>query len=331
MIQQTKPVWQKALTNLVTDPEQLFQLLDLDANYLEAAKRACELFPLRVPQSFIQTMEKGNINDPLLKQILPLGAEFTNTPGFSADPLSEKQINPLPGLLHKYHGRVLLTISGACAVNCRYCFRREFAYTENNPGSKGWSKVIDYIAADNSIEEVIYSGGDPLTASDLYLQRLTEKIKAIPHIKRLRIHTRLPIMIPERICDEFIHWFTQTNMQPILVLHCNHPNEITEHVKQKLNLLKAKGVTLLNQAVLLKGINDEAKVLIKLSENLFECNVLPYYLHLLDRVNGTAHFEVDEAHALSLIKAMNGKLPGYLVPKLVREISGEKNKTSIYY
>jgi len=274
-------------------------------------------------------MKKGDIHDPLLQQILPLGAELQEHPGFVKDPLNETAVNPISGLLHKYHGRVLLTVIGTCAINCRYCFRRSFPYHENNPGTAGWEKALEYIANDSSITEVIFSGGDPLVATDKYLFTLSQKIAAIPHVKTLRIHTRLPIVLPERITTDFIEWFTSSRLKPVLVVHCNHPQEINEEVAVRLHKLRDAKITLLNQAVLLKNINDKADILIKLSETLFEHGVLPYYLHLLDRTRGTAHFEVEEARAKQLIAKIMQKLPGYLVPKLVREIAGAPAKSPI--
>lgn len=324
-----KTTWQKALGDLVTDPRELFELLDLDHGYLADAIAATKLFPLRLPRQFIDRMEPGNISDPLLQQVLPLKAEFIQKPHFTTDPLQESQHNPLPGLLHKYHGRVLLTIAGSCAINCRYCFRRTFNYDQNSPGMNGWDRIIDYIKARTEINEVIYSGGDPLIANDNYLSRLTKKLGQIPHLKRLRIHSRLPIVIPERICDDFVAWFASSRLQPILVIHCNHPNEINKSVIEKMQQLKQCGVVLLNQSVLLKGINDDAETLIALSERLFAANVMPYYLHLLDRVSGTTHFEVSEQKAKYLLLQITTKLPGYLVPKLVREEAAASAKSLI--
>jgi len=314
-----KTSWQNALTDIVTNPRELFELLDLNHRYLADAMAATKLFPLRVPRQFVDRMEPGNMNDPLLLQVLPLKAEFIQKPNFTADPLQESQHNPLPGLLHKYHSRVLLTIAGSCAINCRYCFRRTFDYDQNSPGMNGWNRIIDYIKDRTEINEVIYSGGDPLIANDNYLARLTKKLEQIPHLKRLRIHSRLPIVIPERICDSFMEWFSASKLQPILVIHCNHPNEIDNDVIKKMELLKQQGVTLLNQSVLLKGVNDNAATLIALSEKLFAADVMPYYLHLLDRVSGTTHFEIQEQQAKELLLQIGKKLPGYLVPKLVRE------------
>lgn len=321
--------WQTALTNAITDPSELLQLLELDLALLPAAQQAVKLFPLRVPRGFVARMNKGDVNDPLLKQVLPLGLELEETAGFSNDPLQEKSKNPVPGLLHKYQSRVLLTLTSACAINCRYCFRRYFSYSENNPGKAGWQKVVDYIAADPSINEVILSGGDPLVASDHYLAELIGKIETISHIKTLRIHSRLPIVLPERMTGEFINWLAGLRLQPVIVVHCNHPQELTAEVKQSLRALRQAGITVLNQAVLLRGINDSVEVLVGLSEELWSVGALPYYLHLLDRVQGIAHFEVDEENARQLMLAVMERLPGYLVPKLVREVAGMAMKAPI--
>lgn len=321
--------WQSSLTNAITDPKILLEKLDLDLALLPAAQRAAKLFPLRVPQSFVAKIQKGNPTDPLLQQILPLAVELDEVEGFDIDPLQEKKSNPIPGLLHKYHGRVLLTVTGVCGINCRFCFRREFPYVENNPGSFGWEEVISYIKADTSIQEVIFSGGDPLMANDTILEKLTQKISAIPHVRTLRIHTRMPLVIPERITPELIAWFTGSRLKPVMVIHCNHPQEIDNQVITTLQHLSSKGVILLNQAVLLKGVNDTSEVLCQLSARLFEAGILPYYLHLLDKVRGTAHFEVEEGRARQLINEMTYSLPGYLVPKLVREEPGAKSKVML--
>lgn len=321
--------WQEALANAVTDPAELLQILELDSSLLPAANRAAQLFNLRVPRGFIRRMQKNNSQDPLLQQVLPLQAELIATLGYTSDPLQERSANPLPGLLHKYKGRVLLTLAGSCSINCRYCFRRSFPYTENNPGRTGWEKVIDYIAEDHSITEVIFSGGDPLIVPDQSLQYISNKLAQLSHIKTLRIHTRIPIVLPERLTSPFIDWLAAFPLRKVIVLHSNHPQEFNDEVYVGLKLLRQANVTLLNQAVLLKGINDDINTLVALSETLFSAGVLPYYLHLLDKTQGTAHFEVNLANAQRLIKQMRETLPGYLVPRLVREIAGEKSKTLI--
>jgi EF-P beta-lysylation protein EpmB len=321
--------WQTALKTAVTDPKELFQLLDLDTKLLEKAYAAAKLFPLKVPRSFIARMQKRNLEDPLLRQILPLGIEENEDDGYTKDPLQEKKANPIPGLLHKYHGRVLLTLTGVCGINCRYCFRRHFPYTDNNPGTAGWNQALDYIAADHSIVEVILSGGDPLIVSDHLLAEFTRKLTQIPHIKRLRIHSRMPIVLPERITPEFIQWCHSSKLKMILVTHCNHPQELNDSVMQAMQQLVKVGVTVLNQAVLLKGINDNAETLVELSEALFASHILPYYLHTLDKVQGAAHFDVDREQAKKLHWQIMQQLPGFLVPKLACEQPGAPSKLSV--
>jgi L-lysine 2,3-aminomutase len=318
--------WQTALMQAITDPEELLKVLELDADLLEAAKSAVKLFPLKVPRGFVARMQKGNLHDPLLRQVLPIEAELRETPGYVQDPLQEANVNPVPGLLHKYQGRVLLTLMGTCGINCRFCFRRHFPYEDNNPGTEGWDRALSYIAQDPSIHEVILSGGDPLVASDKMLQAFTDKLNHIPHVKRLRIHSRIPVVLPERITTDFINWLQQLKQKPILITHCNHPQEINSTVKDAMHSLQAAGITLLNQSVLLKGINDKADTLIELSEALFDCGIQPYYLHLPDKVQNTAHFDIDRLEAQELHWEMSQQLSGYLVPKLVYEQAGAPAK-----
>ena len=321
--------WQEELSDCIRDPEQLFQLLQLPADQLEAARAACQDFALRVPRPYLSRIAKGDSQDPLLRQILPIGDELLAAPGYSNDPLQEYDANPVPGLIHKYHGRVLLIVSPACAINCRYCFRRHFPYQDNKPARSQWQQALDYIADDSSINEVIYSGGDPLAASDKQLAWLTERIAAIAHIERFRVHTRLPIVIPQRITQSCLDWLTGTRLQPVMVIHSNHANEIDQAVTDAMAQLKSAGVTVLNQAVLLKGVNDSADTLVSLSERLFSAGVLPYYLHVLDKVQGAAHFSVSEQRAQQLAGQLLAKLPGYLVPKLTREDAGGHSKTPL--
>lgn len=317
--------WQILLKEVITDPAELLDQLELSSSLLPAAQRVAQLFPLRVPRDFVSRMQKGNPSDPLLMQVLPLAAEETVKEGFSQDPLQEQKANPLPGLLHKYQSRVLLTITGACAINCRYCFRRHFPYTENIPG-KFWQDILAYIQADTAIKEVIFSGGDPLLANDQYLGRCIDDLSAIPHINSLRIHSRLPIVLPERITNDFLDRLSNTRLQTILVTHSNHANECDHSVKIAIENLRQRKVIMLNQAVLLKGVNDNLAALVNLSERLFACGILPYYLHLLDKVQGAAHFAVSEEKAKQLINLMRECLPGYLVPKCVYEQSGAASK-----
>lgn len=324
-----KQPWQEALSDLITDPEVLLTFLELDPALLEAAKAAARVFPLKLPRGFAARMQKGNPNDPLLKQVLPLGVELAQPAGYLLDPLQENQVNPVPGLLHKYHGRVLVTLTSACAVHCRYCFRRHFPYEANNPGRQGWERIIAYIAADSSITEVILSGGDPLSVSDRLLQQFTDLLSTVSHVRRLRIHSRLPIVIPERVTSSFIEWIRQPRFQTSLVIHSNHPQELSDDVMKALRQIREAGVQLLNQSVLLKGVNDDANVLVTLSEDLFSAGVLPYYLHTLDKVQGAAHFDIDRDEAQAIYADMCSKLPGYLVPKLVCEQAGAGSKTML--
>lgn len=321
-----KTDWQTALVNAVTTPQELFAILQLDTIHLAAVERAAKLFPLKVPHSFIARMEKNNINDPLLRQVLPLDAEFAETIGYSADALDEAAVNPIPGLLHKYKSRVLLIFVGTCAVNCRYCFRRDFPYAQNNPGQAGWNEALNYIANDTSIKEVILSGGDPLVVSDAYLKNFIAKLAAIPHLIRLRIHSRLPIVLPERVTADFIQAITETRLKVVMVVHCNHAQEVNHEVKEAMRMLKQANILLLNQSVLLKGVNDDADTLVALSEALFDAGVQPYYLNALDKVKGIAHFDLSSQIAQDLHWAMMQRLPGYLIPKLVYEKPGAPAK-----
>ncbi len=329
MQQQKLVKWQQELITVITDPSELLNLLDLDTCWLEPAKAAAKQFPLKVPHSFLSRIKKGDISDPLLRQILPLGIELNTSEGFTLDPLKEADANPVPGLLHKYRSRVLLTLTGACGIHCRYCFRRHFPYEDNNPGTSGWEKALQYIANRPEINEVILSGGDPLVVSDALLQTFSEKLAKIPHIKRLRIHSRLPIVIPSRITPQFVEWAAHAPFKIILVVHINHPQEIDDTVKTAMDLLKKPNLTLLNQTVLLKGINDNADTLVELSETLFSTGILPYYLHILDKVQGAAHFDITHETASALHRDITQRLPGFLVPKLVCEQSGQPAKVLV--
>ncbi|QHJ11907.1 L-lysine 2,3-aminomutase [Paraglaciecola mesophila] len=320
--------WQKVLSSAFTDPLALLKYLALDPAEFTDDIAARRLFPMRVPVPFAKRMEKGNPNDPLFRQVFPDKKEFDTAPNYLLDPLQE-QSNSQPGVLHKYQSRVLLLVRGGCAVNCRYCFRRHFPYSDNHLNKHEWQETLDYIRQDAKINEVIYSGGDPLMAKDDFLAWLTDEIAQIEHIKRLRIHTRLPVVIPSRITSELIEWFTQSRLKPVMVLHINHPQEIDIPLRNALKRLTQAGVTLLNQGVLLKGINDSADTQVALSESLFDVGVLPYYLHVMDKVQGAQHFDQDDEIAKSIMAQMIKRLPGFLVPKLVREIGGQPGKTPI--
>lgn len=321
--------WQEELSRAVRDPHELFDLLQLDPGTLPSSLTADKDFKMMIPRPYLAKIQKSNINDPLLAQVLPIGAELIKTAGYGIDPLQETHANPAPGLIHKYHGRVLLIVSPACAVHCRYCFRRHFPYEDNQPSRKHWQQALDYVAADPSISEVIFSGGDPLAANDIQLHWLTTQIAAITHVKRLRVHTRFPVVIPARINGDCLQWLTETRLKTVVVLHTNHPNELGDDNHQAVMKLKAAGVDVLNQAVLLKGINDNSKILVSLSEKLFETGILPYYLHVLDPVQGAAHFAVDRQKIDQLQEHLHARLPGYLVPKLVVEEPGAASKIPV--
>jgi L-lysine 2,3-aminomutase len=323
------PAWQTALRQAVSSVEELLRLVRLETAGLEICPGSRE-FPLRVPHSFIRRMEAGNRYDPLLRQILPLSEEEQDSPGYGRDPLGERETMSAPGLLHKYHGRVLLTLTGACAVHCRYCFRRYFPYGGANPAASHWDRMLSYLEQHEEISEIILSGGDPLALPDARLGELAGRVAVIPHVRTLRIHTRLPIVLPERVDEELLAWLGNHPQRTVIVVHCNHPNEIDVTVAGSMRKLKQAGVTLLNQSVLLRGINDNAAALIRLSEALFDAGILPYYLHQLDRVQGSAHFEVNDTAARKLMDSLHAALPGYLVPRLVRETPGAAGKQLLW-
>lgn len=321
------PVWRRELAAAVSTPQELLRLLGLPDE--PGADAAAALFGLRVPRHFIARMRYGDRHDPLLLQVLPVGAETAAVAGFSADPLGEAAAMAAPGLLHKYAGRVLLTLTGACGVHCRYCFRRHYPYADANPAGRHWEQARAYIAAHSGVHEVILSGGDPLSLSDARLAALVDELAAIPHVQRLRIHSRLPVVLPARITTELLDWLGGGRLRPVLVIHANHPNELDGDVSRALGRLVAAGIPLLNQSVLLRGINDAPDTLCGLSEALFAAGALPYYLHQLDPVQGAAHFAVGDAAARDLVAEMRARLPGYLVPRLVRELAGAPGKTPL--
>lgn len=321
--------WLTQLADVVTSPDELLHLLNVDADAnLLAGRDAKRLFALRVPRAFIARMEPGNPNDPLLRQVLTSQEEFTNVPGFSTDPL-EEQHSVVPGLLHKYSNRALLLVKGGCAVNCRYCFRRHFPYAENQGNKRNWQMALEYIATHPRLDEIIFSGGDPLMAKDHELDWLLTQLEAIPHIKRLRIHSRLPVVIPARITDTLVARISASSLQVLLVNHVNHANEIDAAFRSSMKKLRMAGVTLLNQSVLLRGVNDNAHTLADLSNALFDAGVMPYYLHVLDKVQGAAHFMVSDEEARTIMRELLTLISGYLVPKLAREIGGEPSKTPL--
>lgn len=325
---QPQPDWRQSLREAITDARELLQALDLDA-LADRLPQGDAGFALRVPRGFAARMRRGDPHDPLLMQVLPQLAECEEKPGFLDDAVGDLAARSAHGVLHKYEGRALLVAAGTCAVNCRYCFRRHFPYSDEIAAANGWREALAHVRTDSNISEVILSGGDPLVLSDAKLREFSKALETIPHVRTLRIHSRVPVVLPERVDAGFCDWLAALPLRRVIVLHANHPNELDEHVHAACARLREAGATLLNQSVLLRGINDDADTLAGLSERLFDCGVLPYYLHQLDRVRGTAHFEVADGRARDLVRAVRARLPGYLVPRLVRELPGQPGKTPL--
>jgi EF-P beta-lysylation protein EpmB len=321
----TVPDWRELWRDAITDATELLQAVGLGelAHRLPPDNAG---FAMRVPRGFVSRMRRNDPTDPLLLQVLPQLAELHQAPGFVIDAVGDMDARAAHGVLHKYEGRALLIASGSCAINCRYCFRRHFPYAEEMAAAGQWRQALEHLRQDHSINELILSGGDPLSLATGKLEELSRGLAELPHVTRLRIHTRLPVVLPKRIDDAFQHWLATLPLQKVVVLHANHANELDAAVDVACMRIRAAGATLLNQSVLLRGINDDAGVLADLSERLFAAGVLPYYLHQLDRVHGVAHFEVDDATALALVDALRVRLPGYLLPRLVREVAGEPSK-----
>ncbi len=318
--------WQTAVRHAIRDPAELAALLDLPLEALGRPAQTAE-FPLLVPRGFAARMRKGDVSDPLLRQVWPAGAEALRTPGFESDPLQEHGL-AAHGVLKKYARRALLIASGACPIHCRYCFRREFPYQAQVAARADWRDALDELARVGGVDEAILSGGDPLSLGNRRLRHLIEKL-ATAGVQTVRIHSRFPIVVPERIDAGLIEILRTAQPRIVVVVHCNHANEIDANTAAALLGLRPYVAALLNQAVLLRGVNDDAATLTALSERLFASGVLPYYLHLLDRVNGTAHFEVEAETAVALVAEMRARLPGYLVPRLVKEIPNSLSKTLI--
>ena len=323
------PTWQKELANAVKNPLQLLEILEIEQQNGLISQFAKKQFPMLVPLPFIKKMKKGNINDPLLKQVLPILDEELIVEGFSTDPLVE-QNNDQKGLLHKYKSRVLIILKSGCAVNCRYCFRRHFPYADNSVNKSQLQDIVDYIQQHPDVNEVILSGGDPLMCKDKQLFELIDLLETLPQLTRLRFHSRLPVVIPSRITPALTNRLQQSRFNVVMVLHINHAQEIDDDLAAAMKLCHQAGIQLLNQGVLLKGVNDDVASLVALSEALFSVNILPYYLFLLDKVQGASHFDISEKQAQQLHKQMQAELPGYLVPRLSREIAGQQNKTLIH-
>ncbi|MCL4113232.1 UNVERIFIED_CONTAM: hypothetical protein GTU68_052582, partial [Idotea baltica] len=321
--------WSTSLSQAIRCPDDLISALGLPNDLKTAARDAAIAFPLVVTRSFLRRMEFGNVADPLLRQVLPLEAELKSVVGFVPDAVDDSSARKAPGLLHKYDGRALFIAAGTCAINCRYCFRRSYPYGDEPRRLNDWELAFAYLAQDSSITEIILSGGDPLMLTDRRLSDLLERLEAIPHLERIRIHSRLPIVLPNRLTSDLIQRLQTSRLTPIMVVHANHPNEIVDDCEVALRCIVRSGITTLNQAVLLKGVNDSTDALTELSRRLINVGVLPYYLNQLDRVSGTAHFEVSDTTALKIIREMRSQLPGYAVPQLTREIPGADSKTPV--
>lgn len=321
--------WQQLLSQAFKRPKDLLDYLELGHLWQPESDLAHSAFRTLVPLPFAQQMKKGDINDPLLLQVLPVAEELSPIPGYTEDPLGESDANPLPGIVHKYHGRILVIFASGCAVNCRYCFRRHFPYADNQLSTRQLDSIIKYLQQHPEVDEVILSGGDPLIAPDGRLARFCQQLNDLPQVSRLRIHSRLPIVLPQRVTHSLIDAITWPQLETVMVVHCNHPQELSNLTQQALNRLRQANIHLLNQTVLLKNVNDAEEIQIELSKKLFKQGAMPYYLHLLDKVAGAAHHDVNETTAIALVTQMRHKLPGYLVPKLVREQAGMQSKTPV--
>ena len=322
--------WRDQLRRAIRDPEELIRRLDLPDHLRANARRAAAKFSLVVPQAFADRMRPGDPDDPLLAQVLPTADELaTPAEGFVADPCGDGDATRAPGLLQKYNGRALLIIVGVCAVACRYCFRREFPYEKSPAGLAQWQPALDELRRSDDVEEVLFSGGDPLMRPDRWLAELVGQLEDIAHLRRLRIHTRLPIVIPDRVDDALLEWLGKTRLAPTVVVHSNHPNEIDDACGAALLRLVKSGVPVLNQTVLLRGVNDDADTLTELSRRLMDARVMPYYLHQLDPVTGAQHWEVPVARGQELIAELRTRLPGFGVPRYVREVVGAAHKVDI--
>ena len=321
--------WHDSLAEAIRDPFELLQRLELPQSLLVPSTSAVTQFPMMVPVSYVNRMRSGDPHDPLLRQVLPIGEELEPASGYSFDAVGDGDSRRAPGLLHKYHGRALLIATGACASHCRYCFRRHYPYGNEPRRMDDWEPAFSVLEEDPSIQEVLLSGGDPLMLTDLRLSEIITRLGAIAHLKRFRIHTRLPIVLPDRVTRALVDLLTSTHLTPIMVVHANHPREIAGDCEGALRELVRAGITTLNQSVLLRGVNDDAETLIDLSERLINVGVIPYYLHQLDRVQGTAHFAVEESRGSELIAELRRRLPGYAVPRYVREEAGADHKTPL--
>lgn len=321
--------WHRDLAAAIRDPDQLVDLLGLPESTREPARRAATLFPLMVPRSYLGRMRQGDFDDPLLRQVLPLDEEFREVDGFGEDAVDDSGFRRADGLLHKYRGRALLITTGACAVHCRYCFRRHYPYGEEPKRLADWEPALETIRSDSSIREIILSGGDPLMLTDARLEALIQRLATIPHLRRLRIHSRLPVVLPSRVTRRLLDLLTGTSLQPFMVIHANHAREVVADCADALERLVRGGIPTLNQAVLLRGVNDTFDAQRDLCESLIDLGVQPYYLHQLDRVRGAAHFETPDIEGIRIVEELRRHLPGYAVPQFVREVPGEEHKLPV--
>lgn len=323
--------WQEAIQTAVRSPQILSELLEIDPVLFSETFDMAPDFPLEVPLPFVARMKKRDLDDPLLRQVLPLNRQSRTLLNFEIDPLQEQDptYNAVPGLLHKYPGRVLVLSTGRCAVNCQYCFRQNFPYSEQALGKAEWGRILTYISEHSEVHEVIFSGGDPLTRSDANWAQWLDDLEQIPQVKMVRFHTRFPVVIPNRLTTEFLRILKQRSFKSVLVLHSNHPQEWDSDLIQAVRRFTQEGILVLNQGVLLKGVNDEAAILIKLSHRVWEAGVLPYYWHRLDPILGAEHFEIPLERIKALEKMMMEALPGYLVPRFVVEVPGALSKQPI--
>ncbi len=321
--------WQKSLSHAIRSPEELLEKLKLDIGQFDIPKEAFNNFLLLVTESYLNRMERGNPKDPLLLQVLPTGKELVSPPGFTEDALHEKDSHFARGLLKKYHHRALMITTGTCAIHCRYCFRRHFSYLDEPRQWEDWKPAFEAIEKDSSIQEILLSGGDPLILNDSRLEKIIKRLEEIPHIKRIRIHTRIPVVLPSRITSNFLELFLNSRLTTFMVIHANHHHELRDDAAESIRKIVRSGIPVLNQAVLLKGINDSKEEQFQLCEGLINLGVIPYYLHQLDQVEGTSHFETEETLGKEIIQFLRENLPGYAVPQYVREIPGKMNKTPL--
>jgi EF-P beta-lysylation protein EpmB len=323
------PAWKRSLRTAIRNGAELLEALGISSRYSAEQIVAASRFPVLVPLDYLQRMRRGDAADPLLRQVLPLDAELASPDGYNADPVGDRAAEIAPGVIQKYQGRALLIVSGACAVQCRYCFRREYPYDAAPRRSEDWRPALERLAQDAGLSEIILSGGDPLMLPDDYLAALAGQIAGLPQVRRLRVHTRLPIVLPDRVTTELVRWLTGTRLTPVVVVHANHAAELAGNCVAALGRLVGAGIAVYNQSVLLAGVNDDADTQVELCERLIELRVRPYYLHQLDRVRGAAHFEVPVRRGLALYEQMRRRLPGYALPAYVREVPGAAGKLPV--